>query len=57
MRSVKCDFHPALINTERAESANLTILMKGAPMNLATKRFRQRRCGESAIKPNRLEMS
>jgi hypothetical protein len=56
LRSVKCDFHPALI-TERAESANLTISTKGAPMNLATTRFRSRRCAESAIKPNRLEMS
>ena len=54
---MKCDFHPALMDTERAESANLTIATTGAPMNLATKGFRPRRCGESAIKPNRLEMS
>jgi methionine-S-sulfoxide reductase len=42
---------------ERAESANLNIATTGAPMNLATKGFRPRRRGESAIKPNRLEMS
>jgi hypothetical protein len=49
MRSVKCEFHPALINTERAESANLTITTTGAPMNLATKSFRPRRCAESPV--------
>ena len=54
---MKFDFHPTFMDTERAESANLTIATKGAPMNLATKGFRPRRCSESAIKPNRLEMS
>jgi hypothetical protein len=57
LRSVKCDFHPALMNTERAESANLITVTTGASINLATKGSRTHRCGESAIKPNRLEMS
>ena len=54
---MKFDFHPALVDTERAESADAIIATTGAPMNLATKGFRPRRRGESAIKPNRLEMS
>ena len=55
---MKCDFHPALMNTERAESANLIIATTGAPMNLATKGFSPAPLrGESAIKPNRLETS
>jgi hypothetical protein len=47
---VKCDFHPALMNTEQAKSANLTIATTGAPMNLATKSFRPRGCTDSAVK-------
>jgi transketolase len=40
-----------------AESANLITVTTGASINLATKGSRPHRCGESAIKPNRLEMS
>jgi hypothetical protein len=47
---MKFDFRPALVNTERAESDDLSTATTGAPMNLATKRFRPSRCGESAIK-------
>jgi hypothetical protein len=47
---VKCDFHPALMNTEQARSANLTIATTGAPMNLATNHFRSRGCADSAVK-------
>ena len=54
---MKFDFHPALMNTERAELANVTTATTRAPMNLATKVSRPARCGESVIKPNRLEMS
>ena len=54
---MKVDFHPALMNVERAESANLITATTGASINLATKGSRPRRCGESAIKTNRLEMS
>jgi hypothetical protein len=52
---VKIDFQPALRNTERAESANLTIPTTGAPMNVATKRFRPRRCAESAVKTSSVQ--
>jgi hypothetical protein len=54
---MKFDFHPALLNTERAELANSTIVATGASMYLATNGSRPDRCGGSAIKPNRLEMS
>jgi hypothetical protein len=54
---VKIEFHPALMNVERAESANLITTTTRASINLTTKGSRPRCCGESAIKPNRLEMS
>ena len=54
---MKFDFHAALMNTERAELANFTTTTTGASINLAPKGSRPGRCGESAIKPNRLEMS
>jgi hypothetical protein len=54
---VKCDFHQARINTQRADSADLIPAMTGAQINPATKASRLRRCRESVIKPNRLEIS
>ena len=51
------EFHRALMNVERAESANLITATSAASVNLATKDSRPRCCGESAIKPNRLENS
>ena len=54
---MRIEFRPGLMNVERAESANLITTATGASINLATKDSRPRCCGESAIKPNRLEMS
>jgi hypothetical protein len=54
---VKFDLHPALLNTEQAELANLTTATTGVSISPAAKGSRPRRRGESAIRPNRLEMS
>ena len=54
---MKIKFQPALMNVEQTESANLITATSAASVNLATKDSRPRCCGESAIKPNRLENS
>jgi hypothetical protein len=54
---VNIEFHRALMNVERAESANLITTTTRASINLANKGSRPRCRGESIIKPNRLEMS
>ena len=45
--------NPALMNTERVESANLTAATTGASINLAGKGSHPGSCDEPAIKPNR----
>jgi len=54
---VNIEFHPALMNVERAESANLIHCYDRGISKPRYQRLSPRCCGESAIKPNRLEIS
>jgi hypothetical protein len=54
---VNIEFHPVLMNVERAESANLIHCYDRSISKPRYQRLSPRCCGESAIKPNRLEIS
>jgi hypothetical protein len=54
---VKIEFRAALMNLERAESAKLIHCYDRSINKPRYQRLSPRRCGESVIKPNRLEIS